>query len=82
MPDQVVIDLSSLADKWPSSFVARDEVDRFSGGMVTAKYLANLDCAGKGPEGRVRIGRKIAYPVNLLIRWLEDRAQPVKRPGA
>lgn len=71
------VDLSSLAEKWPSSFVAREEVDRFSGGMVTAKYLANLDCIGKGPEDRIRIGRKIAYPVASFIRWLEERAQPV-----
>jgi hypothetical protein len=78
MEKMQAINLSSLADKWPSSFVAREEVDRFSGGMITAKYMANLDCAGTGPEGRVRIGRKIAYPVESVIRWLEERATVVK----
>jgi hypothetical protein len=64
----------SLADKWPSAFVARHEIDRFTGGIVNAKYIANLDSQGKGPTGRIRIGRKIAYPVSEVVRWLEARS--------
>lgn len=67
----------SLADKWPSAFVARQEIQRFSGGIINGKYIANLDSQGAGPSGRVRIGRKIAYPVNELVRWLESRATKV-----
>jgi hypothetical protein len=67
--------LSDLADKWPSPYVARNEVAKFSGGILTPKYLANLDSAGKGPAGRIRIGRKIAYPTTSLVRWLESRSQ-------
>jgi len=63
-----------MADKWPSAFVARTEVERFTGGIISEKYLANLDSAGKGPAGRVRIGRKIAYPVREFIAWLESRS--------
>ena len=66
--------LKTLADKWPSSIVARTEISVFTGGLLSEKYLANLDSAGKGPEGRVRIGRKICYPVSELIRWLESRS--------
>ena len=68
-------DLSVLAERWPSPFVARSEVGRFSGGMLTSKYLANLDSAGKGPSGRIRIGRKVAYPIDKLIEWMEQRAK-------
>ncbi len=63
-----------MAEKWPSSMVARMEAERFTGGIISEKYLANLDSAGKGPAGRVRIGRKIAYPVKEFIAWLESRS--------
>lgn len=66
-----------MADRWPSSWIARTEVRSFTGGILTEKYLANLDSAGLGPAGRIRIGRKIAYPVNELVRWLESRATKV-----
>ena len=64
--------LASMADKWPSSVIARTEVERFTGGIVSEKYLANLDSEGRGPEGRVRIGRKIVYPVDAFVKWLES----------
>jgi hypothetical protein len=63
-----------MAEKWPSLFVARSEVKRFSGGILTGKYLANLDCAGKGPPGRIRVGRKVAYRVDSLVEWLQSRS--------
>lgn len=66
--------LVSLAEKWPSSLVARTQIEKFSGGLITEKYLANLDSLGKGPTGRIRCGRKVAYPVNNFIKWLEGRS--------
>ena len=70
-------DFSSLTRKWPSSFVARGEVGNFTGGIVNPRTLANLDSLGKGPPGRVRIGRKIAYPVLQFTEWLTKRAEVV-----
>ncbi|MBC8393442.1 MAG: hypothetical protein H8E17_12855 [Deltaproteobacteria bacterium] len=64
----------SMAERWPSSFVARTEVKHFTGGIISEKYLANLDCQGKGPAGRIRTGRKISYPVASFIEWLESRS--------
>ncbi len=69
--------LQSMAEKWPSAWVARTEVERFSGGLIGEKYLANLDSAGKGPRGRFRSGRKVCYPVASLISWLEERSEPI-----
>lgn len=69
--------LSQLADNWPSPFVARQELARFSGGILNPKTIANLDSKKRGPAGRIRIGRKIAYSVTSLIDFLEDRAQVV-----
>jgi hypothetical protein len=69
-------DLSTLAERWPSPLIARAEVERFTGGLITSKYLANLDSQqGKGPAGRIRIGRKVCYRVDALISWLESRAE-------
>ena len=64
-----------LAENWPSAFVAREKVSEFSGGVLHPRTLANLDSLGKGPKGRVRIGRKVAYPVENLIKWLEARVE-------
>ena len=66
---------ANLAEKWPSTYVARGEVGKFSGGILHPRSMANLDCLGKGPEGRIHIGKKkVAYPVQSLIRWMEKRA--------
>ena len=70
--------LSRLANSWPSPFVARQELEKFSGGILNPKTIANLDSQKKGPAGRIRIGRKIAYPVSSLISWMENRAEVVK----
>jgi len=68
------IDLSDLKKCWPSSVVARTEVKAFTGGLLSEKYLANLDSQGAGPPGRFKCGGKVAYPVDSFIRWLESRS--------
>ena len=62
-----------MADKWPSAVVARVEIERFTGGIMSAKYLANLDSLGEGPT-RIRCGRKVGYPTTDLVAWLRARA--------
>lgn len=78
MENIIFSSLQKMAERWPSSMVARTEIERFTGGIIKEKYLANLDCQGKGPEGRFRVGRKIAYPVNSVIQFLQGRAEVVK----
>ena len=68
------IDLSKLAERWPSSLVARQEVKAFTGGAVSDRYLANLDRQRAGPDCRFKIGRKVVYPVASLVKWLESRS--------
>ncbi|MFA5151753.1 MAG: hypothetical protein WC554_04245 [Clostridia bacterium] len=72
-------DFSSLADKWPSAIVARHEIEKFTGGVITAKYLANLDCQGLGPKIHFKIGKKVTYVVKEFITWLESRATTVQK---
>lgn len=40
---------------------------------MTRNYMSKLDNLGQGPE-KVRIGRKIHYPIDSLVGWLRDRA--------
>jgi len=67
----------NMAANWPSAVVARTEIERFTGGLISEKYIANLDSLGRGPAGRVRCGRKICYSLENLISWLESRSQEV-----
>ena len=70
-----------MAERWPSCWVARTEAEKFTGGLISEKYLANLDCVNKGPAGRIRIGRKIVYPVQEFIKWLEARSEVIPERG-
>ena len=57
-----------MAEKWPSAVVARTtEIEKFSGGMLSSKYCANLNSLSIGCPGWVRVGRKIGYPVESLV---------------
>ena len=69
--------LTSMADRWTCPYVARTQIGKFTGGLLSEKHLANLDYQGKGPAGRIRCGRKIAYPVKQLLAWLEERSTEV-----
>jgi hypothetical protein len=68
------VDLSDLKKCWKSTIVARTEITVFTGGLISEKYIANLDSQGGGPPGRFKIGGKVAYPVDQLILWLENRS--------
>ena len=62
-----------MVEQWTSAVVARTEIENFTGGMISGKYLANLDSEGKGPV-RVTMGRKVGYPVKELVEWLRGRS--------
>jgi len=66
-----------LATKWPSAWVARNDVGKFSGGLLNPKTLANLDSCGKGIPNRFRVGRLVAYRANDLINWLKSRTESI-----
>lgn len=39
------------------------------------RTLANLDCQGRGPGGRLTIGGKVCYPRDQVVIWLADRVK-------
>ncbi len=75
------LDLSILLKNWPSPYVARSKVAKFSGDILNAGTLANLDSKGKGPKGRIRIGKKVAYPASSLVAWMEERGELCDDPS-
>lgn len=64
-----------LTDKWPSAWVARKEVVRFTGGVLSGKTLANLSSRGEPVPSSIRIGGKVAYNAVDLTNWLRNRSQ-------
>jgi len=64
-----------MAVKWPSAIIARAEVGKFTGGGLSPKYLANLDCKGIGPKGRFKMGRRVCYSVPALVEWLREHGK-------
>lgn len=70
-------DFNKLARNWPAPIVSRTEIAKFSGGLLTPRTLANLDSLNEGPP-RGRCGRKVFYPVDGLVTWLEARSKAGK----
>lgn len=53
--------------------IARSEIGKYLGGMLSSRYLQNLDAEGKGPE-RIKFGGKVGYLRDDLVRWLIGRS--------
>jgi hypothetical protein len=64
--------LELLASELPP-VVARKDVGRLLGGMVTAKTLANADSKGTGPEIVYTVGRNVVYRRESLLEWVERK---------
>lgn len=62
-----------MIERWPSAIVARTQIEEFTGGMISCKYIANLDSDGAGPV-RIKLGRRVGYPIKDLTAWLRKRA--------
>jgi hypothetical protein len=68
-----------MADRWPSSIVARSELSRFSGGILNPRTMANLDSENRGIPNAFRIGRRVGYNVSDVIDFLRSRYTEVER---
>jgi len=44
--------------------------------MISPGTVANADSQKEGPEGAIRIGKNVGYPVDQFIAWLEKRVTP------
>ena len=55
--------------------ITRTEVQKITGGAISAKYLANLDSEQKGIQPRLKVGSKVAYPKEAVIEFLRKRTR-------
>jgi hypothetical protein len=39
------------------------------------RTLANLDCLGRGPEGRMTVGGKVCYPRDQVVIWFASQVK-------
>ncbi len=72
-------DLSSLGKNWQSTIISRSNIKKITGGAISAGYIANLDSKGEGPPGRFKCGRKVCYPLEPFIKWMESRSKIVEK---
>lgn len=69
--ESALFDLKDLHKTLPA-IIARKDIDKYLGGVISKGYLANLDSNGNGPP-KVKIGRHVAYLRAPLIEWLAMR---------
>lgn len=58
---------------WKSPCITRDQLYKVTGGLIHPRTIRNLDSLGQGIKGKFFIGRKVAYPVEEVINFLEGK---------
>ena len=71
--------LQCLSKELPPVF-GRKAVESLMPGIISAKTLANLDSAGKGPE-YYKHGRVVMYERSSFLSWLSERIKKVDGCG-
>lgn len=56
----------------------RNAIEQLFPGILTSKFLANLDSAGTGPE-RFKRGRRVFYERDSFIDWFLNNVHLVQR---
>ncbi|SMF28528.1 hypothetical protein [Desulfovibrio gilichinskyi] len=74
---KVQTSLIDLAEKLPP-IISRSHVERFLGGIISSKSLANLDSLGEGPP-RVKVSGRVAYRTEELLSWLSARSFAIEK---
>jgi hypothetical protein len=62
-----------LLEHWPMPFVLRADAKKATGGVYSWQQVKNLDAQGKGPGGRFKIGKRVAYEKEPFFQWFLDR---------
>ena len=65
--------IKDIFKDWKSPCMTRDQLYKVTGGLIHPKTIRNLDSLGKGIDGKFFIGRKVAYPTEEVIKYLEKR---------
>jgi hypothetical protein len=80
---EIPISIAALGESYTrlreqfSEFPTREEVsERIR--VFRPRTLANLDCKGRGPAGRLVFSGKVCYPREQVIIWFASLAGPPK----
>ncbi|MBR1734641.1 MAG: hypothetical protein IJ730_04235 [Alphaproteobacteria bacterium] len=68
-----MIDLDKLTEDWPSPFVARTEIEKFTKGMYKKSSMNVFDTMGKGIKRRIKIGEKVGYLASDVVSWIKEK---------
>ena len=63
--------LEQFAKEFPP-IIARTEVGRLTGGLISPRTMANLDSKRLGPR-KIKFGKKVAYSRDSFILFLSKR---------
>jgi hypothetical protein len=69
--EQIFDNLSRTAPE----ILTRQKINELTGGLISAKTLANLDSENDGIRPRLRIGGKVAYPREAVVAFLKNRCE-------
>ncbi len=70
---RVTPDFSQIISNNPSGYILRTKLSEKTGGLLHGRTMANLDSLGEGIPGKISIGRKVAYPVQSVVEYLQSR---------
>ena len=71
--------LLKLKEAWNSPIVLREDIEKFSFGLVTMRSMQVLDCRGQGIKESATINGKVAYSTDNALKWLEGRIKRQER---
>ena len=69
-----MMSMSSLIPILPE-IVQRKEVGRLAGWLIYPRSWENFDCLGQGPKVRFVVARKVCYPREAFLAWLQARVK-------
>lgn len=60
---------------WAEGIIPRTDIEAFSNGLYRPATMAKLDSLGQGPSGAFKVGKRVYYPEQELIEWLNARVR-------
>jgi hypothetical protein len=72
--------IEALGDSYVSlwrdftAFPTREEISEKIR-IYKPRTLANLDCQGRGPDGRMTVGGKVCYPREQVVIWFASQVK-------
>ena len=66
-------DFTQIIKNNPSGYILRTKLSEKTGGLLHGRTMANLDSLGGGIQGRISIGRKVAYPTESVVKYLQSK---------